>query len=122
HLPAFFNSRASRISLRLSSLEASRKPQVLITMASARSASGVTASPSPASRPSIRSLSTRFLGQPRLTNATDRTAESPDLPDASRPAGRGREPCFKSFESFNSLAGLAISSPGIQEYSGNQQG
>src|SRR5437868_1737327 len=30
-------------------------------------------SPSSASSPSIRSLSTRFFGQPRLTNATERT-------------------------------------------------
>src|SRR5438105_2363463 len=39
-------------------------------VASASAASGVIAKPSAANRPSIRSLSTRFFGQPRLTNAT----------------------------------------------------
>src|SRR5688572_20447829 len=63
---------ASLISLSDSSFDASRKPQVLMTIASASCASGVMARPFSASRPSMRSLSTRFFGQPRLTKATDR--------------------------------------------------
>src|SRR5262249_1995985 len=78
HWPASFMATASRISWSDSRLEASRNPHVLITIASARLESGVTTSPSSASSPSIRSLSTRFLGQPRLTKATV-LMDDPDL-------------------------------------------
>src|SRR5665213_376621 len=54
-----------------STFDASKNPQVLMTMASACEASLVIVNPSWANNPSIRSLSTRFLGHPRLTNATD---------------------------------------------------
>jgi hypothetical protein len=57
---------------RLSSLEASRNPQVLMTMASAPSWSETSFMPPVARTPSIFSLSTRFFGQPRLTKATER--------------------------------------------------
>jgi uncharacterized protein YdbL (DUF1318 family) len=70
-LPAFFSAIASRISRKLSSFDASRNPHVLMTIASASAWSAVIDSPSIASRPSIRSESTRFFGHPRLTNATD---------------------------------------------------
>jgi hypothetical protein len=40
HLPAFFSAIASLISFSDSSLDASRNPQVLMTMASALAASG----------------------------------------------------------------------------------
>ena len=69
-VPASFSRTAAAISAMLSSLLASRNPQVLTTIASASAWSGVTAIPSAASRPSIRSESTRFLAHPRLTNAT----------------------------------------------------
>ena len=66
---------------------------MLITIASARLASGVMAMPSSASRPSIRSLSTRFLAQPRLTNATDRMGLSVGMGNGSvshGPAGANK--------------------------------
>ena len=44
--------------------------QVLTTMTSASSALGVSSAPAWASMPIITSLSTRFLGQPRLTKPT----------------------------------------------------
>ena len=44
--------------------------QVLTTITSASSAAGVSSAPPCASMPIITSLSTRFLGQPRLTNPT----------------------------------------------------
>ena len=44
--------------------------QVFTTMTSASSASGVSSAPACASMPIITSLSTRFLGQPRLTKPT----------------------------------------------------
>ena len=46
------------------------KEQVLTTMTSASSASGVSSAPACASMPIMTSLSTRFLGQPRLTKPT----------------------------------------------------
>ena len=46
------------------------KEHVLTTMTSASSALGVSSAPACASMPIITSLSTRFLGQPRLTNPT----------------------------------------------------
>ena len=52
----------------LSSRAGSMNPQVLTTTTSAPSASAWRAYPSWASLPSIRSLSTVFLGQPRDTN------------------------------------------------------
>src|SRR5208337_849199 len=45
----------------------SMKEQVLTTMTSASSARGVICAPPAASRPIMTSLSTRFLGQPKLT-------------------------------------------------------
>ena len=44
--------------------------QVFTTMTSASSALGVSSAPAWASMPIITSLSTRFLGQPRLTKPT----------------------------------------------------
>ncbi len=78
--PAFLSSAAWLISSTDSILEASKKPQVLITTASARPSSiasdGTMWMPSSAKRPSIFSESTRFLGQPRETKATERTMSS----------------------------------------------
>ena len=53
-----------------SRLAGSMKLQVLTTNTSASSARGTISQPPPASMPSITSLSTRFLGQPRLTIPT----------------------------------------------------
>ena len=53
-----------------SRLAGSMKLQVLTTKTSASSAWGTISQPPPASAPSITSLSTRFLGQPRLTIPT----------------------------------------------------
>src|SRR4051812_16044236 len=89
HCPDFFSSSASRISLRDSSLDAPRKPQVLMTIASALAASGVMARPSSASRPSMRSESTRFFGQPRLTKATDRIVFLLLAIEKGAPRGKG---------------------------------
>ena len=55
-----------------------------MTMASASEASGVIAIPSAARRPSIRSESTRFLAQPRLTKATDSTSGPASAGSAGR--------------------------------------
>ena len=55
------------------------KPQVFTTIASARSWSETSSSPLWASVPSIFSLSTRFFGQPRLTNATELMVEVSSL-------------------------------------------
>src|SRR5580704_2312520 len=74
---------ASLISRSDSSLLAWRNPQVLMTIASASAASAVIANPSWASRPSMRSLSTRFLGQPKLTKATERIGDLEALPLAA---------------------------------------
>src|SRR5579884_1682508 len=53
-----------------SRLAESMKEQVLTTMTSASSARAVSSAPPRESRPIMTSLSTRFLGQPRLTNPT----------------------------------------------------
>ena len=68
--PRFLRSRASRMTSSDSSLLASRKPQVLTTIASGASSSLTNFNPSLAKSPSIFSLSTRFLGHPKLTKAT----------------------------------------------------
>src|SRR5580698_9567089 len=60
----------SRIVLTDSCLAESMKLQVLMTMISASSASGVSSAPLWWSRPIITSESTRFLGQPRETKPT----------------------------------------------------
>src|SRR5262245_18059482 len=67
--PCRFSSSISRMTARDSWRAASMKPQVLTTTTSAPSASGTRARPSWASLPSIRSESTVFFGQPRLTKA-----------------------------------------------------
>ena len=51
-----------------SCLATSMNEQVFTTMTSASSARGVISAPAEASIPIITSLSTRFLGHPRLTN------------------------------------------------------
>src|SRR5437868_12338386 len=53
-----------------SCLAVSIKEQVFTTMMSASSARGVMAAPEAVSSPIITSLSTRFLGHPRLTKPT----------------------------------------------------
>src|SRR5712664_4008254 len=55
--------------------------QVFTTMTSASSASGVSSAPASASMPIITSLSTRFLGQPRLTKPTLAGALGPEVAD-----------------------------------------
>src|ERR1700686_1691944 len=83
--------------------------QVFTTMTSASSALGVSSAPAWASMPIITSLSTRFLGQPRLTKPTfeggagaigsemiflvdtrKRAAGKPDLLILASPAGSTR--------------------------------
>src|ERR1700690_3491680 len=58
------------------------KEQVLTTITSASSAAGVSSTPACASIPIMTSLSTRFLGQPRLTKPTlvGRAPAGPVLP------------------------------------------
>jgi hypothetical protein len=81
---------ASEISFIDSCFEASRNPQVLMTITSARAGSAVIANPSWASSPSIRSLSTKFFGHPKLTNATVRIGDDCGFflprPNAIKPA------------------------------------
>src|SRR5262249_5978250 len=60
----------SRIVLTDSCCALSMKEQVLTTMTSASSAEATRSAPACESTPIITSLSTRFLGQPRLTNPT----------------------------------------------------
>jgi hypothetical protein len=55
--------------------------QVFTTMMSASSASGVSSAPAWVSMPIMTSLSTRFLGQPRLTKPTLAGAASPEIAD-----------------------------------------
>ena len=61
---------ASRMTCRDSSLDDSKKPQVLTTMASAGSSEDTTVKPASRTVPSICSESTKFLGQPKLIKAT----------------------------------------------------
>jgi YVTN family beta-propeller protein len=68
-LPARFRSSISRITALDSARELSMNPHVLTMTKSAPSGSETRAYPSSASVPNIRSLSTRFLAQPRLTKA-----------------------------------------------------
>src|SRR5215469_10582034 len=60
----------SRMVLTDSCCALSMKEQVFTTMTSASSARGTNSAPFCASMPIMTSLSTRFLGQPRLTNPT----------------------------------------------------
>src|SRR6266481_1784843 len=55
--------------------------QVFTTMTSASSALGVSSAPAWASMPIITSLSTRFLGQPRLTKPTLAGGAGPEVTD-----------------------------------------
>ncbi|GBD37172.1 hypothetical protein HRbin36_02302 [bacterium HR36] len=69
--PRRFNSSISRITASDSCRAASIKPQVLTMTRSASSGFGVNAKPSCANRPSMRSESTVFFAQPRLTKAKE---------------------------------------------------
>ncbi len=101
--PRDVRSIASRITPSDSSLLASRNPHVLTTIASGESDSLTSVSPSSRSIPSIFSLSTRFLGQPRLTNATRETGRSRESAALDRGEPRegipaslgGQAPCLK---------------------------
>src|SRR5262245_14378634 len=85
--PASLAAMASLITERDSSLLASRNPHVLMTTASAPPKSGspsyeIGERPASASRPSIFSESTRFLGQPKLMSDTVRAG--PEVPFLAR--------------------------------------
>src|SRR5208282_2449279 len=63
--------------------------QVFTTMTSASSALGVSSAPAWASMPIITSLSTRFLGQPRLTKPTLAGAVGSEVADVIFFTGTG---------------------------------
>src|SRR5580658_5693609 len=63
--------------------------QVFTTITSASSALGVSSAPAWASMPIITSLSTRFLGQPRLTKPTLAGATGPEVADVIFSMGTG---------------------------------
>ena len=69
-MPVFLCSAISRMVSTDSCLAGSMKLQVLTTMTSASSGRGVSSWPLRASWPIMTSVSTRFFGQPRLTNPT----------------------------------------------------
>src|ERR1700730_13916408 len=68
--PPFLCAAISRIVLTDSCCALSMNEQVLTTIMSASSARVVSSAPARASRPIMTSLSTRFLGHPRLTKPT----------------------------------------------------
>ena len=68
-LPAFLRSSISLTAAYDSAREASMKAHVFTTTRSDPVGSPTSCQPSSRRRPSIRSVSTRFLGQPRLTTA-----------------------------------------------------
>ena len=68
--PEVLSSAISRIVFTDSCCALSMNEQVFTTITSASSARGESSAPARASRPIITSLSTRFLGQPRLTKPT----------------------------------------------------
>src|SRR5436190_4109842 len=77
--PIFLYSAISRIVSTDSFLAGSMKLQVFTTRTSAWSGCGVSSWPLAASWPIMTSLSTRFLGQPKLTKPTFKVC-IPDLP------------------------------------------
>ena len=66
------------------------KEQVFTTMTSASSALGVSSAPAWASMPIITSLSTRFLGQPRLTKPTLAGTVGSEIADMIFSMGNGK--------------------------------
>ena len=91
--------------------------QVLTTITSASSAPETSCAPACCSMPIITSLSTRFLGQPRLTKPT-RVGPADTGAAASVASGvtvsSGSDKVFVGMQSidFNTVAGLVLRGPG----------
>src|ERR1039458_9259053 len=94
--PTFLYSAISRMASMDSRLAGSMKLQVLTTRTSAWSGWGVSSWPLAASRPIMTSLSTRFLGQPKLTKPIFKgVSKSPTGQDRSTGLG-GADDRFSS--------------------------
>src|SRR5574340_658041 len=97
--PWLLSCAISRMAFTDSCCAGSMKEQVLTTMTSASSARGVISAPAWASRPIMTSLSTRFLGHPRLTKPTLVRGADPGAGSETGKVASGRGFAMPDFDS-----------------------